>query len=211
MITNSHQPTLNNQRGIALIASLIIMLLMTIVALSAFRGNSLFEKIAGNTREKQRALQVAQDALLAGEYWLGTQPSAPPTNTCNGALTKITVCNVSATTSPSTIDGLKMYTGLTPSSAMSTAGGGGVTSSGDIVYAQNPGIYIYYIGLNAQDNAPLYEVTAIGYGGTTGTNRTEAIVQSIYRWQVAGTSGGSGPGGGGGGGSPPSTSVCLSC
>ena len=190
MINDSLQPNLKNQRGVALIASLIIMLLMTLLALSVFSGNSLFEKIAGNTREKQRALQVAQDALLYGEYWVGTQTSAPPATTCSGTLSTITVCNVSASTSPATIDGLTMYTVWQPSTAMSTAGGGGtVAATGDIVYAQNPGIYIYYIGTSKLDGGPLYEITAIGYGGSTGANRTEAIVQSIYEWKTPSTTG----------------------
>jgi len=206
MKTNSHKLALNNQRGIALIASLIIMLLMTLVAISVFRGNSLFEKIAGNTREKQRALQVAQDALLAGENWIGTQTTAPATSpSCSTAPSSFAVCPVPAnpTTTPSTIDALAstMFS-YKPSSTMNANGGGGVTSTGDIVYSQSPGVFIYYMGLNKLDSAPLYVVTAFGYAGTAGTNRTEAIVQSVYEWKV--------PAGGGAGGGG-NTSKCLSC
>ena len=47
------------QHGIVLIASLLLLLVITILALAMFRSMGLGEKIAGNVREKQRALHAA--------------------------------------------------------------------------------------------------------------------------------------------------------
>ena len=58
------------QGGFALMTSLLILIIMTLLALSMFRSVGLQEKIAGNTREKQRSLQAAESALQYGEWWL---------------------------------------------------------------------------------------------------------------------------------------------
>jgi Tfp pilus assembly protein PilX len=65
------------------------------------------------------------------------------------------------------------------------AASGGVTDStvttSDVIYAQNPGIYINCItcGTTLPSGVTVYRVTAIGYGGIGGTNGTVAIVQSV--------------------------------
>ena len=193
------------QRGIALIASLVIMLLMTIIALSVMRSNNLFEKMAGNTREKQRALQSAESALLYGEYWLNSSGAAaltPVSCSTTAAFTAMQVCNVDPGASAANIANLKWFTytlaGITLN-PNGTIGGlvqtGATTGNvGDVYYASNPGVYISFVA-NLQSGAPLYRVTAIGYGGTGGKNGTVAVVQSLYALGVA--SGGS-PGGSGG-------------
>jgi len=189
---------LKPQRGVALIASLIIMLLMTIVALSVFRSNNLMERIAGNTREKQRALQSAQAALLHGEYWLTTASAASLTpiaaSACSGAaVTTLQVCPSTNLATAANISGLALFKytppGMTVGSS-STAGGMVSTAAlSDIKYSQQPGIYIAYLGTLSGTTSPIYQVTAIGYGGNGGNNGTVAVVQSTYK--VGGVGGGS--------------------
>lgn len=190
-----------HQRGIALIASLIIMLLMTVVALSVFRGNNLLEKIAGNTREKQRAIQSAQNALLFGENWVNTANAAALTpvaaSACTGAaITTPQVCPSTNLATTSNISGLALFKYSPPGMTFaSTSTAGGMASSSalsDIKYAQRPGLYIAYLGLMPGTTSPVYQITAIGYGGNGGNNGTVAIVQSTYK-----------PGSGGGGSPPP--------
>src|SRR5712675_1995916 len=58
------------QRGVALISSLLLLIIITILALSMFRSFGTQEKIAGNLREKDRALHAAASAQQYGEWWL---------------------------------------------------------------------------------------------------------------------------------------------
>ncbi|MGB6309570.1 MAG: PilX N-terminal domain-containing pilus assembly protein, partial [Steroidobacteraceae bacterium] len=51
-------------------SSLLLLLVVTIIALSMFRSFGIQEKIAGNMREKQRALQAATSAQQYAETWL---------------------------------------------------------------------------------------------------------------------------------------------
>src|SRR4029077_10861789 len=58
------------QRGVALISSLLLLIIITLLALSMFRSYGTQEKIAGNLREKDRALHAAESAQEYGEWWL---------------------------------------------------------------------------------------------------------------------------------------------
>ena len=60
------------QRGIVLISSLLLLLVITILALAMFRSMGLSEKISGNVREKERALHAAVVAEQYAEWWLSS-------------------------------------------------------------------------------------------------------------------------------------------
>jgi len=55
------------QSGSALIISLVFLLLLTVLGLSSMQSSTLQEKMAGNAAEKNRAFQLAEAALRAGE------------------------------------------------------------------------------------------------------------------------------------------------
>ncbi len=55
--------TSDNQKGAALITSLVFLVILTMLALSSMNTNILGEKMAGNTQEKNRAFQAAETAL----------------------------------------------------------------------------------------------------------------------------------------------------
>jgi type IV pilus assembly protein PilX len=55
------------QRGSALIISLLILIVMTLIGLTGISSSSLEEKMAGNTRDQALAFQAAEAALRAGE------------------------------------------------------------------------------------------------------------------------------------------------
>jgi type IV pilus assembly protein PilX len=65
------------QRGMALIVSLVLLLSMTLLALAAMQNTSLEERMAGNVRSENIALQAAESALRAAEAWLATQVTPP--------------------------------------------------------------------------------------------------------------------------------------
>lgn len=64
------------ERGIVLVSSLLLLVVVTIMALSIFRSFGVQEKIAGNTRDKQRALQAATSTQQYAEWWLANASNA---------------------------------------------------------------------------------------------------------------------------------------
>lgn len=65
------------QHGFVLVSSLLLLLVVTIMALSIFRSFGVQERIAGNIREKNRAVQAAISTQEYGEWWLANESSAP--------------------------------------------------------------------------------------------------------------------------------------
>ncbi|SEG76871.1 pilus assembly PilX family protein [Marinobacterium lutimaris] len=56
-----------NESGAALIVALIMLLLITIVGVSAMQTTTMEEKMAGNLRDRHVAFQAAEAALRQGE------------------------------------------------------------------------------------------------------------------------------------------------
>lgn len=77
--------TQNNQRGAALFVALIILLVVTVLALSGVRETTLEARITGNFIEQQKLLNNTEAALRQGERAL-TSPLKPlEPNNCTGA------------------------------------------------------------------------------------------------------------------------------
>lgn len=64
-----HQPSADRdrQRGAVLFVSLVILLVMTLIGVTAMQTTTLEEKMAGNMRDMNLAFQAAERALRAGE------------------------------------------------------------------------------------------------------------------------------------------------
>lgn len=63
-----HSKTMKQrQAGAVLIVALVMVLLMTIVGVSAIKGSNLQELMAGNVRDKQISFQAAEASLRAAE------------------------------------------------------------------------------------------------------------------------------------------------
>lgn len=58
------------QQGAALLMGLVLLLIMTLLGISAMRGTTLQERMAGALHEQNLALQSAESALRAGEQAL---------------------------------------------------------------------------------------------------------------------------------------------
>lgn len=56
-----------SQQGAILIVALIMLLLVTVIGLASIRGTSMQERMAGNLRDQELALQAAEAALRKGE------------------------------------------------------------------------------------------------------------------------------------------------
>lgn len=71
------------QRGAVLAVSLIILVVLTLVSVTAMRGTLIDERVSGNFADSNVALQAAEAALRDGEQIL-QQPLLPDFNNTNG-------------------------------------------------------------------------------------------------------------------------------
>ncbi|MGH8579231.1 MAG: pilus assembly PilX family protein [Gammaproteobacteria bacterium] len=69
--------SLNTQSGAVLFVSLIMLLVLTVIAVTGMQTTTLEEKMAGNLRDQTLAFQAAEAALRAGESWLRAEAAEP--------------------------------------------------------------------------------------------------------------------------------------
>jgi len=74
---------LKKQQGAALVLSLVFLILLTILGVSAMNMTTLEERMAGNTRDRIVAFQAAEAAMRTCETILN-QASLPAFNNTNG-------------------------------------------------------------------------------------------------------------------------------
>jgi type IV pilus assembly protein PilX len=182
-----------SERGIALITSLLLLIIITLLALSMFRSFGTQEKIAGNLREKDRALHAAESAQQYGEWWLlqgnnaatGSVPCAAPLlngtlgfgQICNSQLDTglgITITNVPWTTAGP--GGGKVGVTYQPQT-MAVAALGQAGTLGNPAYFDVPTFYIADLGPAFDGQGEAYRIDAYGYGSN---QTTIAVVESTY-------------------------------
>ena len=182
------------QRGIVLVSALLLLVVMTILAMIMFRTNGVQELIAGNIREKQRALISAEAAEEYAEIWLATGGNALNTAYC----ATFTLVPYSSTSLPpvcgptqalATIDDKANVTTLPWTVGGKEVGAtffpGSQTGSGDMIlsatggpnaYYQAPRFYVQYVGTFGLNQA-LFMIDAWNWAGT---QNTAAEVESSY-------------------------------
>jgi len=153
MSVHTHR-ALHGQRGMVLITSLLLLLILTMLAVSMFRSYGVQERIAGNTRDKQRARSAAISAQQYAETWLST-------TTDSLAHTQFT---------SNSINGV--------SNVVRSSNATGDTATQAASYYAAPMFYIAYLGAaNGIPGGVVYQIDAVGYGGTI---NTVAVVESTY-------------------------------
>jgi type IV pilus assembly protein PilX len=175
------------QRGMVLISSLLLLVVVTIIALSMFRSFGIQEKIGGNMREKQRALQAAVSAQSYAENWLSANATEVPVpcanllnaNTGQGQIcsNKLSATVVDITNVPWKIGAADVGVKYLPPGMVVSA-----TTSVNLAnptYFDVPRFYISDLGPSADPNIPgeIYQVDAVAYGGSSST---AAVVESTY-------------------------------
>lgn len=68
------------QKGVVLVVSLMILLTMTLVGITAMRVTVLEERMSGNLRDQNLAFQASESALMYGIEWVRNLPDAPDAN-----------------------------------------------------------------------------------------------------------------------------------
>jgi type IV pilus assembly protein PilX len=164
------------QAGMVLITTLLLLIVVTLLAVGMFRSFGLDEKIAGNMREKQRALTAAETAEQYAEWWLSNGNGYGPGNTtCTTplALSALAVCSNVMTTPtqlPWTVGTVYQPSVTTPMPLSATGG--------QNTYYNAPIFYISYLGpAQGPNGGYVYQIDAVGYAGSPDT---AAVVESTY-------------------------------
>lgn len=167
----------HRQSGAVLAIGLVMLLVMTLIGLTAMGTSNLEEKMSGNTRDRAIAFQAAESALRHGENIVQVNSSSMTFDTsCTGGMCD---CSSTSTICPEywTDSGLNVW---------DTSGRhNGYTESIGNVSAQAKYI-IEYLGAYVQPLDPAcntcpkdyYRITAIGYGMSPGS---KVMLQSTYR------------------------------
>ena len=156
------QPNAAHQSGAVLAISLIMLLLLTIIGVTATQVTGLEEKMAGNLRNQNLAFQAAEAALRAGEEAvrsgnIGCLKDASLIPSASAILTANPVC--SSPVSVSSINYRYIIQQEPPGSS---------TCPGDTLEG---GIH------KASGASPFYRITA---RGTDASNNAVIMLQTIY-------------------------------
>ena len=176
----SGQTRLDHQRGAALVMSLLFLLIMTLIGVSAMQGTTLEEKMSASMADRNLALQIAESGLRDGENLIESVASTAAFAGSNGLFGEFD-------TPPDP------FTANTWTSASFSINGTAITlPSGGTA---TPRYFIKFTGnVSAEDNSKkigeygkfkpgdiaTFEVTARGTGAQAGGSVTETIVRSYY-------------------------------
>lgn len=164
-----------------MVTSLLMLLVMTLIGITAMRSTSLEEKMSGNSLSRDIAFQSGEIGLRAGENLLYTMRS---TNTSLltqfGSSCTLGLCDSTATTFTP-----EDSSWLTSSGAYKSTVRPVVTSS-TAVSNSNPGYLLQHLTQPDSDSLeagrqfprPYYAVMARGVGGT---NSAVVVLQTIYK------------------------------
>lgn len=187
------------ERGMVLITTILLLVVVTLLALAMLRGVGLETRIAGNVMDKQRALQAATSSETYAEQWLVTNVGTNTLTVCTSSTFTTTasleICSNTLATStdadsaavvPWNIGGSAV--GYTYNPVVGTSNLFNLTSGAANSYAGAPTVYIADLGTDATyANAVDYQVDAWSYGGG---NATIAVVESTYQIRYTATGGG---------------------
>ncbi|MGB7754936.1 MAG: PilX N-terminal domain-containing pilus assembly protein [Salinisphaera sp.] len=185
--------TTTRQDGFILVTSLIFLVILTLLAVSAINSSTLQERMAANQREKSRALDAADSALrhvetlLASSDFRACNPVMNPgitsnsqsTNSCNANASGLAVIPASSGNTDSATyylsDQFWSQTGVSTYQLPGDAS----TSGLNIQYV------VEYVRQQADDLNPgsagttvLFRITARARGRSPGSR---AVVQSVYQ------------------------------
>lgn len=179
-------------RGMVLITSLLLLVVVTLLALAMFHGVGLEYRIAGNSMDKQRSLQAAESAQQYGEEWLmanvpqdygAAEVWGIPCAAANFSSATIPVmCSNSL---ESTLSGGNVgsvpWGGSGSSLGISYNPGGALTQTvgSPTMISQYPTVYLSRLGYDlGTANSIDFTVDAWSYGGSS---NTVSVVESVYR------------------------------
>ena len=177
--------TMQKNSGSGLVISLLILLILTILGVTALNTTVMEERMSSNTRQRNMAHQAAETAMKAAEQWLG--------NTSGNVmlLSHINLFNADAELYDDTVSDRSISWDLNDSAAWSSANSEAVTSlssfpSDATVIPGAPRYVIEYIGrvgdppLNFTDpdlREHAFRIVTIGWGPD---KTTKVVLSSTF-------------------------------
>lgn len=163
------------QRGTALITSLIFLLLLTIMGITAVGTATLEERMAGNMKDQYLAFQAAESALRYAESQLANMPAAPPLSAALSNDADIDVVAFGTVTDPATRDRTWWITNGEEYGGTTTRIEGVADDPRFVIEERQR---VEGITLNASpDGLTYYRITARGVGAT---RSAQVVLQSTY-------------------------------
>lgn len=176
----ANQLSPKDSRGFSLIASLVILIVLTILMVAMMRSAISQDSMTGNTREKTRALRAAESAIDYAEWWI-KQSNTSPVSCSSGQLTQPTICDDAVNIVHSAKPPLNTWTEYEPSS--DTTYWQTDTQGGRDRFYRNPGYHIQHLYTSPDGKADYYQITAYGYGGNS---QAVAVTQTLFQITYSG-------------------------
>jgi type IV pilus assembly protein PilX len=169
----------HKQQGIVLFVSLVLLLLLTIISVSAVQTTSLEERMSRNARDEALAFQAAESALRDAEDFIETVVSTVAFNDAgaNGLWTVAPFGDVDRWTDAGVWDGGTSVEAPTAIQGVAEQPRYIVEHVATVLRDENA--YLIsdpYVG-NASDRVEIFRVTARGVGGSENAN---VLLQTTY-------------------------------
>jgi type IV pilus assembly protein PilX len=173
------------QKGMALVTGMLLLVVVTILAMSMFRGYGTQQKIAGNVREKNRAVSAAVSAQQYAEYWLSSK--TPPTaGDCSGIsvspVPQVCINSPDFSVVPWSLNAKPVGVRFDTFNNLAAVNQANPTQG---TYYSAPLFYITDLGQSAAGPGEVYQIDATGWGGTYDT---VAVVESTFLLSPSGRS-----------------------
>jgi type IV pilus assembly protein PilX len=182
------------QRGAALVTSLLLLLILTIIGVTAMQMTRMQERMSGNARDLNLAFQGAEAAVRDGEALIRVQPGTP--DNCTALPCEFWQANLALMTNPETRDWITWW--RVYGNEYEDAGGDHDAPIRDMPQlAEDPRFVVQYItrvpdsltigeGGGAPPGRDFYLVTARSLGGVPAPtaagqpNPAVAVLQSTF-------------------------------
>lgn len=173
-IPSTHRPSLRRQRGVVLVVSLLMLLVLTLIGLAATRASTVEQRLTTNQHDLAVATQGAEAALRDGESLLNSAGLPDFAQNTGGAYTASTM----------TVD-WKTINWDDPAATLAYEGAFGSTG----VPAQTPRYFVVLTNMpvntlgtsqstqDAEGSETVYYVYAHSYGLSTNSS---VVLQSTY-------------------------------
>lgn len=160
--------TSTSQRGSALLVSLVFLLLLTMIGVTAIQDSTLQERMAGNTRDREVAFQAAEAGLRTAERYLQGAVVGPFDTNTNGLF----VAGSSAVPSWQTSNSTNWV-------ALSGDTLTGVEAQPEYIIEEVSHTGMFGLGADEPEEiSSSYRVTSRGYGASPDAR---VVLQSTYR------------------------------
>jgi len=165
----------DKQSGVALIIGLIVLLLLTVIMITAMQVTTLEERMAGNLQNQNIAFQAAETALREAEAYIDSEATEfHPLKLSNGPFQN--------TEDPVCVEGLCGTTSPLQSDILASAAGKKTAATGIATIAAEPEYVIELIRIDpSTDSGRLYATFRITTRAWGGDSASLVQLQSTYR------------------------------